>query len=92
MFSYDPLQKVEIYYDENQIGRPYQVIGTLANGGGELSQYRAEQAMLEKAKLMGAEAVVFYDMDVAHSESAALLILKAKAIRYDLEIKPIGRH
>ncbi len=92
LYSYDPLQKVEVHYSEGRIGRPYQVIGTLVNGGEGLGQSQVEQAIVEKAKLVGAEAIVFYDLDVAHSESSAILVMKAKAIRYDLETEPIGHH
>ncbi len=78
---------MEVYYDESQVHQPYQVIGTLANGGEGLGQYQAKQAIIKKAKLVGAEAVVFYDLDIAES-----LTLKAKAIRYDPNAKPIGNH
>ena len=83
--TYPPYQPedVEIYFDERQIDRPYRVIGTLANSGGGLAnQEKVQQAMIDKAKAVGADAIVFHDIDVEHSETTASLILKAKAIRY----------
>lgn len=74
-------QEVAVFYDENQINQPYQVIGTLANRGTAINQDRVKQAMVEKAKAVGANAIVFHDLDMT-GESAGLLMLKAKAIRY----------
>mgnify|MGYP001153885538 CR=1 FL=1 len=82
---YQP-QPIEIYFDENKISQPYEVIGTLANSGGSLaSQERIQQAMIDRAKAVGADAIVFHDIDVEHSEASAALILKAKAVRYEYE-------
>ncbi|WKN45230.1 hypothetical protein [Tunicatimonas pelagia] len=82
---YSP-QEIEIFYDENKIDQPYEIIGTLANGGGSLaSQEKIQQAMIDRARAVGADAIVFHDIDIEHSEATAALILKAKAVRYQYE-------
>ena len=84
--TYPPYQphNIEVYFDEKQINRSYQVMGTLADSGGSLaSQEKVQQAMIDKAKAVGADAIVFNDIDVAHTENSSVLILKAKAIRYN---------
>ena len=76
--------RVEVYFDEGQIAYPYQVIGSLANedNGFFVTSQRVQQAMIEEAQAIGADAIVFHDMDVEHTEDAQYVILKAKAIRY----------
>ncbi len=82
---YPPYQpnEVAVFYDENQIDRSYQVIGTLADSGGSLaSQEKVRRAMIGKAQSVGADAILFHDVDVVHNDAYAAMIIKAKAIRY----------
>ncbi len=79
-------QEIEVYFDENKISQPYEIIGTLANSGGAIaSQEKIQQAMIDRARVAGADAIVFHDIDVEHSEATTALILKAKAVRYQYE-------
>ena len=83
---YPPYQPNEmaVFYDENQIAQPYQVIGTLADSGGSLaSQEKVRRAMIDKAQSVGADAILFHDVDVVHNDTYASMIIKAKAIRYE---------
>ena len=74
-------QTVDVFYDEDQIGQSYQVIGTLANRGTAVNQKKVKRAIIEKAQAVGADAIVFHDLDMT-GESAQLVVLKAKAVRY----------
>lgn len=79
---YQP-QEIEVFFDENKIIQPYEVIGTLADSGGSGARHeKIQQAMIDRAKAVGADAIVFHDVDVEHSEAGAFMIRKAKAIRY----------
>ena len=83
--AYLPRQpdEVAIFYDETRIPQPYQVIGTLADSGGSLaSSGKVRRAMISKAQSVGADAILFHDVDVAHNDTYVSMILKAKAIRY----------
>lgn len=75
---------VEVYFDEEQIAQPYQVIGSLVNegSGAFVTQQKVEQAMIDKAATVGADAIVFHDVDVELTDDGQATILKAKAIRY----------
>lgn len=72
-----------VFYDENQINQLYQVIGTLADSGGSLaSEAKVRRAMIDKARSVGADAILFHDVDVVHNDAYVSMIIKAKAIRY----------
>ena len=77
-------QSVEIFFDESQINRPYQVIGSLVNAGrvGYSNHERIQRAIIEEATAVGADAIVFNDIDVEMTSDGGSTILKAKAIRY----------
>lgn len=83
--KYPPYQphEIEVFFDENKIDQPYEVIGTLADSGASgAKSEKIQQAMIDRAKAVGADAIIFHDVDVAHNEVGAVLIRKAKAIRY----------
>lgn len=82
---YPPYQphEIEVFFDENKIDQPYEIMGTLVDSGRSgAKQEKVQQAMVDRAKAVGADAIVFHDVDVAHSEAGASFIRKAKAIRY----------
>ena len=83
---YPPYQPrpIDIFYDEGQIEQPYQIIGSLVNAGdgGLFRQDRIQEAMITEAEAVGADAIVFYDIDVELTGEGQSAILKAKAIRY----------
>ncbi len=84
--KYLPFQsdEVAIFYDENQIGQPYQIIGTMADSGGSIAgPEKVKRAMVDKAQSVGADAILFHDVDVVHNDAFASMIIKAKAIRYE---------
>ena len=84
--SYPPSQQqpIEVFYDEEQITQPYQVIGSLVNegSGAFVTQEKVQQAIVDEAASVGADAVVFHDVDVEMTDDGQSTILKAKAIRY----------
>lgn len=86
--TYPPYQPhdIEVFFDENKISQSYEIMGTLASSSwSQGRQERIQQAMIERARAVGADGIVFHDIDVEHSESGAAMILKAKAVRYNYE-------
>ena len=60
--AYAPTSNVEISFDPQDIQRSYKIMGKMENSGnpGELDRAQAVQAvMLEKAKSVGADAILF---------------------------------
>lgn len=60
--SYTPTQQVEIFFDEKDIKGDYRVMGMIDNEGDDFEEDDPEivqQAMVEKAKAVGADAILF---------------------------------
>ena len=60
--SYAPTQNIEIYFDEHDIKREYTVMGIVKNEGSGFEFDDTEsiqEAMLKKAKSVGADAILY---------------------------------
>lgn len=57
--SYAPTQKVDEYYDVNDIEKKYEVMGKTELGQGFRSLEKVQRKITDLAKLKGADAVVF---------------------------------
>ena len=73
---------IDVLYDENQIKRPYEVIGSLTSSSTPAAQSHVQRAMIDQAKAIGADAVVFHDIDIDETDNSRVVVLKAKAVRY----------
>ena len=68
--SYAPTSNVQSYYSAKDIKQPYTVIGhmTALTSPTESGQIRTRQQVIEKAKTIGADAVVFSEIDVQRNQ------------------------
>ena len=60
--NYAPTQDVDIFFDERDIDKDYDVMGIMKNEGADLELDDAESvknAMIKKAKSVGADAILF---------------------------------
>lgn len=60
--NYAPTQDVDIFFDEQDIEKDYKVMGIMKNEGADLELDDAESvkdAMIKKAKSVGADAILF---------------------------------
>ena len=78
---------IEVFYDEGQIKRPYEIIGSLTSSDGSMwpsqsAQGHVQRAMIDQAKAIGADAVVFHDIEIDKTDDSRVVVLKAKAVRY----------
>ena len=82
--SYPASAAVEVYYEAKEVKKEYTVMGRMTND--KYAQYdleRVKNKMLEKAKSVGADAVIFYDLSAEAMESLGDgLAVKAQAIKY----------
>lgn len=86
--SYAPTQKVDIFFDENDIEKDFKVMGIVKNEGRPLDLDDTEsmqKAMIAKAKSLGADAVLFVDLYTKeqrgeHTEIIRRLIKETKTI------------
>ena len=79
--SYAPSEQVEVYYDAKQVKKEYRIIGRMA----ELTSVvkHTEKQMIKKAKSVGADAIIFTDMDAkGYGKDGIGTTLKAEVIRY----------
>lgn len=75
---------VEVYYSYSDITGPYKVIGKLTHSTSSNRPERIKEAMIERAKAAGADAIVFTDMDMMRTgESDEGPSVKAELIRYE---------
>ncbi|MDN5204767.1 hypothetical protein QQ008_25480 [Fulvivirgaceae bacterium BMA10] len=80
----DQSGEVLTFYDENEIKKPYRILGSMVN---EL--YANQSAddikanMINKARLVGADALIFVDMSTVKDEDGFdCLAIKSKAIKF----------
>lgn len=82
--SYPTSAAVDIYYDVKEVKKEYTVMGRMTND--KFIQYNLENVkkeMIKKAKLVGADAVIFYDLSAEAMESYGDgLAVKAQLIKY----------
>lgn len=82
--SYQPSAAVEIYYDVKEIKKEYKVMGRMTND--KFIEYDPElikKEMIEKAKSVGADAVVFYDLTAEEMKGVGDgITVKAQLIKY----------
>jgi hypothetical protein len=60
--SYTPTQNVDLFFDEHDIKKEYEVMGVMKNEGSELEYSDLDaikKAMIEKARENGADALLF---------------------------------
>ncbi len=61
--SYSPTTRVDIFFSESDVPRPYVVMGkVLASGSQFTSAERLNQAMIARAREKGADAVIVHDI------------------------------
>jgi uncharacterized protein YbjQ (UPF0145 family) len=68
--SYPSTATVQSYYSTKDINQPYKVIGhmTALTSTTESGQARTRQQVIEKAKTIGADGVVFSEIDVQRNQ------------------------
>ena len=60
--SYSPTTKIDLYFDERDITRDYEVMGNMRNAGYEIDMDDLEsikEAMIKKAREEGGDAILF---------------------------------
>lgn len=81
--TYTVSSDFEVYYDENDVQKPYKVIGRMTN---DLYAYDADDLknrMIEKAKQVGGDGIIFTDITVKRPHDAGdRLLFKANVIKY----------
>ena len=62
--KYAPTSTIESFYSTKDIKKPFEIIGhmTASTGFSESSQNRTRQLVMEKAKAVGADGVVFSEL------------------------------
>ena len=82
--SYQPTASVEIYYDVKEVQKKYKVIGRMTND--KFMEYDPElikKEMLEKAKSVGADAIILYDLSAEETEKVGdAITVKAQLLKY----------
>lgn len=83
--DYGRTRVVQVFYDEKRIDEPYSVIGRMTND--QTKKYHPEQIkeqMIQKARKVGADALVFTDFDVKRLEHEQddRLVVKAKLLKF----------
>jgi uncharacterized protein YbjQ (UPF0145 family) len=82
--SYQSSDSVEIYYDEKEVKKEYKVMGRMTND--KFMEYDIDlikRKMIEKAKLVGADAIIFYDLSAEETEKVGdAITVKAQLIKY----------
>lgn len=82
--SYQSSASVEVYYDVKEIKKEHKVIGRMTND--KFIEHDIElikKKMIEKAKLVGADAIIFYDLFAEDIESYGDgLTVKAQLIKF----------
>jgi len=82
--SYPSSAAVEIYYDVKEVKKEFKVMGRMTND--KYMEYDVDlikRKMMEKAKLVGVDAVIFYDLSTEDIEKIGDGIsVKAQLIKY----------
>jgi len=68
--TYSPTSTVQSYYSLKDIKQPYKVIGhmTALTSATESGQARTRQQVIEKAKKIGADGVVFSEINIQRNQ------------------------
>jgi uncharacterized protein YbjQ (UPF0145 family) len=75
---------VKVYYDAKDIKQQYKVIGHLAQSvSSETGMNSAKEKMIEKAKSIGADGIVFLQITVKPGSSNDAQTINADAIVFD---------
>jgi hypothetical protein len=63
--KFAPTNVIEAYYSTKDIGKPFEIIGHMnaSTGVSEYSQRRTKLSVIEKAKEIGADGVVFSELN-----------------------------
>lgn len=82
--SFPPSTSVEVYYDVKEVKSEYKVIGRMTNDKFvEYDPALIKKEMLAKAKSVGADAVIFYDLSTEDIKGAGDgITVKAQLIKY----------
>lgn len=78
--QFNPTDSVQVYYNLQDIQKPYKVIGRLTNEPGTTNDPNVvKEAMIKKAKQIGANGIVF---DELRSTKTSLPELHSQLIRF----------
>ncbi len=62
--SYPPTTRVDLFFTEEEVTHPYEVMGkVIATGGDDVSAEKMQDQIMEKAQKKGADAVVITGLD-----------------------------
>ena len=82
--SYPSSASIDVFYDMKEVKKEYQVMGRMTND--KFMEYDIElikRKMMEKAKLVGADAIIFFDLSAEDIERIGDGIsVKAQLIKY----------
>src|SRR5262245_4448034 len=79
--SFPPTKAPDFYVDEKSIDKPYKVIGKgYPNGAGSLATKTLQKKAIEKAKKMGADAVLVQDYLAQTSVANRSTVHQGKAV------------
>ncbi len=82
--EFEASPSIEVYYSYTDVSAPYRVIGKLTHSTSSNRPERIKEAMIERAKAVGADAIIFTDMDMMQTgESDEGPSVKAELIRYE---------
>lgn len=84
--SFEPKGKIDVYYDASDVKKQHRVIGRLTHTKEDESKVESlKDKMTEKAKQIGADGIIFTDIEVKQEceDLGDHLLIKAKAIKYD---------
>jgi len=74
---------VQVYYDAKDVKQAYKVIGHLAKSVSGSDMNPIKQEMLEKAKSIGADGLIFSQITVKPGSSNDAQTINADAIKFD---------
>ena len=82
--NYEPNSEIEVFYDEKDVKKEYRAIGKMTND--KMVDYDVDLVkakMIEKAKEVGGDGIIFTDIGVSKSETDDDRIsVKATLIKY----------
>ena len=82
--SYPPSASVEVYYNAQEVKKEYTVMGRMTNDKSvQNDSERIKQEMISRAKLVGADAILFYDLTTELIENyGSAVAVKAEVLKY----------
>jgi hypothetical protein len=83
--KYAPTTSIESFYSTKDINKPFEIIGHMnaPTGDSESSQTKTRQLVIEKAKTIGADGVVFSDLSrQVVKDSGVDFTIKVDVIRF----------